>query len=473
MTAIPLQRIEGKYEILEKLGEGGMGTVYKVRHRLLEEIRVIKVMRPQLNQQEDLKARFFREARVAIQLRHPSIAQLYDFSLDEDDIAFIVMEFIEGVTLESLLRQQGALPLGLALEIAQQTLKALHYLHGKGFVHRDISPDNLMLTAGPDDEPLVKLIDLGIAKTLGGAADAGYLTQTGTFLGKVRYAPPEQFGEAGAAAMEARGDLYSFGVVFYELLTDRYPIRGRDPSSLIAGHLFWPPLDFAESDPDGRVPETLRLLALQALAKKPEERFATAQEMALALAPFRTRADLGGLDLAALLRPPTPTGTVPIRVLPGSTQDRLDLQFGLRTTPSQPRVADLTRSREIAATVRQVEEKIARGDHKGAELMLYDAEADFGSLPELTALHDRLAEERLREMAARYEAAFAAHLDAVRRAIGEGDLDAAEIALAPAEALFAGRVESRLLRAEIASERRRYKREEEARRTAATRKPPG
>jgi serine/threonine-protein kinase len=452
VTAIPLRRIEGKYEILEKLGEGGMGTVYKVRHRLLDEIRVIKVMRPQLDQEEDLKARFYREARVAIQLRHPSIAQLYDFSLDEDDIAFIVMEFIEGITLEKLLQHQGPLPLGLVLEIAQQTLKALHYLHTKGFVHRDISPDNLILTTGPDDEPLVKLIDLGIAKTLGGAAGGGYLTQAGTFLGKVRYAPPEQFGEAGASAMDARGDLYAFGIVLYELLTGRYPIRGRDPSSLIAGHLFWPPLDFAESDPAGRISAPLRALVLQALAKKPEERFATAQEMTRALAAFRNPTDLGGLDLPALLRPPVPSEAEPtqIPVPPGSTQDRLDLQFGLRTTPSPSRVVEITRaflsspahvavpdlkpaagpSQEVAALIRRVEEKIAGGDYKGAELMLYEAEVDFGSRAELTALHERLAAERRREMAAKAEARrraeqIAAAVAEVEARLAQGQVDRA------------------------------------------------
>ena len=129
MTAIPLRRIEGEDEILGKLGEGGMGAIYKVRHRLLDEIRVIKTMRPQLLQDEELKARFFREARAAIKLRHPCIAHLYDFSLDDDDIAYIVMEHIEGITLESLLRQ-GVPPLGLALEIGLQDEAAHQGVHG-------------------------------------------------------------------------------------------------------------------------------------------------------------------------------------------------------------------------------------------------------------------------------------------------------------------------------------------------------
>ena len=161
MSAIPLRRIEGKYEILEKLGEGGMGAVYKVRHRLLDDVRVIKMMRPQLVADEEFKARFQREARVAIQLRHPNIAHLIDFTIDEEDgTAFIVMEFIDGMTLEEVLRHSGPPPLGLAVEIGQQALRALACLHEKGFVHRDISPDNLMLTedvgrpaAGQADRP--------------------------------------------------------------------------------------------------------------------------------------------------------------------------------------------------------------------------------------------------------------------------------------------------------------------------------
>ena len=243
-------------------------------------------MRQQLVEDEELKARFLREARLAIKLRHPNIAQLYDFTVDDDGTAFIVMEFIDGMTLEDVLAFHGPPPLGLALEIAQQSLRALGYLHLKGLIHRDISPDNLMLTADTDGQPLVKLIDLGIAKIQGTGGES-HLTQTGTFLGKIRYAPPEQFGADGASMVDSRGDLYSFGVVLYELLTARFPIQGNDPSSLIAGHLFRPPLDFAETDPAGRLSADLRAVVLKALAKSPDERFATAAELARALGAFR------------------------------------------------------------------------------------------------------------------------------------------------------------------------------------------
>lgn len=337
MAAIPNRRIEGKYEILQKIREGGMGAIYKVRHRLLDEVRVIKMMRPQLDADAEFKARFIREARVAIKLRHPNVAHLYDFTMGDDDVAFIVMEFIDGRTLEELLKAVGPPPLGLALEIAQQSLRALGYLHGKGFVHRDISPDNLMLTEDPDGNPQIKLIDLGIAKVVGGA-DA-HLTKTGTFLGKLRYASPEQFSAAGVPSADARGDLYSFGVVLYELLTGVHPILGSDPSSIIAGHLFRPPLPFDQTDPDGRLPPALRAAVMRALAKSPDERYATARELAQELAACRQPGDLLQGDWRQVLEQSATaaaaaTAAQEAAARPSSTQLRLDEHFGPTTTPT-------------------------------------------------------------------------------------------------------------------------------------------
>jgi serine/threonine protein kinase len=331
VSANPQRRIEGKYEILQKIREGGMGAIYKVRHRLLDEVRVVKLMRPQLVEDPEFKARFIREARVAIKLRHPNVAHLYDFTLGDDDTAFIVMEFIDGKTLEDLLKT-GPPTLPLALEIAQQSLRALAYLHGKGFVHRDISPDNLMLAEDADGNPQVKLIDLGIAKVLDG--QDSQLTRTGTFLGKLRYASPEQFGAAGTTAVDARADLYSFGLVLYELLTGVYPISGSDASSLIAGHLFRPPLSFAETDRQERLPPALREVVLKALAKSPDQRFASARELASELAAFRQAGDLRPEDWKSLLAADLDaTANLPAARTSG-TQHRLDAHFGPTTTPA-------------------------------------------------------------------------------------------------------------------------------------------
>ena len=323
------EHIEGKYEILEKLREGGMGAIYKVRHRLLDELRVVKVIRANF-ESPDAGDRFLREARVAIRLRHPNIAQLHDFAIASDGNAYIVMELIDGSTLQEILKLHGPPPIPLSLEIARQAVRALGYLHRQKIVHRDVSPDNLMLTRDADGHPLVKLIDLGIAKAFEGA---GGLTTTGIFLGKPRYASPEQFGGTG---LDARSDLYSFGVVLYELLTGCCPISGNDPASFMAGHLLRPPLPFAESDPDGKLPPALRELLFRTLAKEQAQRIGSAEELLWALTMAQdqfepaTTADLEAV-LAAL---PEVQGETPVR--PGSTQSRLDNEFWMTQTPQPP-----------------------------------------------------------------------------------------------------------------------------------------
>jgi len=296
--------IEGKYKVLAKLSEGGMGAVYKVRHTLLDEIRVVKVILPHLGHTAELSDRFLREARAASRLRHANIAQILDFTVDEQGHELLVMEFIDGLTVKEVLQRTGPPPLGLAIEIARQGLAALGYLHRRGFLHRDISPDNLMLSRDTEGRPLAKLIDLGIAKAI--AADLGRdlddsLTGTGIFLGKPRYASPEQLEDG--APLDARSDLYSFAVVFYELLTARCPITGRSAQELMAAHLLRPPLSFDETDRQGRVPPALREIVLRMLAKKPDDRIATAEELSDALAPFAT--PITAADLAAVLPQPS------------------------------------------------------------------------------------------------------------------------------------------------------------------------
>lgn len=263
--------LEDKYELLTKLAEGGMGDVYTARHRLLDEVRVIKVMRRGLRGKPELADRFLREARVASRLRHANIAQMFDFTAEPGEDAAIVMEHIDGSTLEDI-RALEPPPIALTLEIARQTLEALDYLHSKRFVHRDISPDNIML-ALEAGRPRVRLIDMGIAKAL--EASVPDVTVAGGFVGKVRYCSPEQL--AARTEIDGRSDLYSFGVVLYELLTGLCPIRGETAPTLIAGHLFRPPMAFEESDPQGRVPPKVRWLVLTALAKEPRQRMADAR----------------------------------------------------------------------------------------------------------------------------------------------------------------------------------------------------
>jgi serine/threonine protein kinase len=325
----PETLLEGKYEILKKLREGGMGTIYCVRHRLLDEIRAIKVMRAHVIADADLKSRFVEEAKTATRLKHPNICTIHDFALGDDGMAYLVMEFIDGVNLADLLRSEGPPHPSLTLEIAHQALLALAYLHRKGVVHRDVAPDNLMLTHDAEDRTLIKLIDLGIAKTDRGASE----TAAGVFLGKLKYASPEQFGTlAPGERLDGRSDLYGLGVVLYELLTGVRPFVGETPAELLRSHLFNPPLPFSESDPQGKVPQELRTVILKAIERKREDRYATAEDFdrdILALkdrfSPAREQEDTRAMLARIPTPPPMSDGVTP------SAQNRLDRQFASAT----------------------------------------------------------------------------------------------------------------------------------------------
>ena len=347
--ATPLERLEGKYEILDKIREGGMGSVYKVRHRLLDEVRVVKVMRPHLADDEILKARFLREAKIAIKLRHPNLAQIYDFTMDENGYAYLVMEFIDGLNLQEMVKILGRPPLGLVLEVAVQSLGALGYLHRKRIIHRDVSPDNLLVARDDERALQVKLIDLGIAKVHHEGEES--LTSAGTFLGKVRYSSPEHFKSHEGTDVSGVSDLYSFGVVLYELVTGVYPIHGSSVASLISGHLMHPPLDFSESDPDGAVPHELRAIVLKALEKNPDDRYPSARAMSEALAPFRAENPVEEGHLRAIFEIPALTTRKIKTMKPGSTQSRMDRSFGISTTPAPSDIADVDDEIETSGTV--------------------------------------------------------------------------------------------------------------------------
>lgn len=360
--ATPLARLEGKYEILDKIREGGMGAVYKVRHRLLEEVRVVKVMRPHLAGDEILRARFLREAKVAIKLRHPNLAQIYDFTMDDSGYAYLVMEFIDGLNLQDVIKVFERPGLDLVLEISRQSLEALGYLHRKRIIHRDVSPDNLLVTRDDEGALQVKLIDLGIAKVRGGDEN---LTSAGTFVGKVRYSSPEHFQTKGGSEVSAASDLYSFGVVLYEMLTGAYPIKGESVASLISGHLVHPPLDFETSDPDGRVPGALRAVVLKALAKAPENRHSSAAAFSKALQPWLEKHPLDEAALQTIFDLPTITTHKIRTVKPGSTQSRMDRTFGLSMTPPPGEISDSEDELETPGTMET--ETPAEARPKGAE----------------------------------------------------------------------------------------------------------
>jgi serine/threonine protein kinase len=276
--------IEGKYEVIAKIREGGMGAIYKVRHRLLNELRVIKVMRPEVAENPEQRKRFLREAQTATRLKHENVVAFYDFFLDDEGTAYMVMEYIEGINLRDMVRQCGPLPVSLVRYLAGQCLSALSYLHRKGIVHRDVAPDNIMMMQEEDGTLHAKLIDLGIAK-LQRAEEQEQLTAADEFIGKLRYSSPEQLTKrASSAQIDGRSDLFSFGVVAYESLTGICPYGGGSLQDILQHRLHKPPFGFTETDPKGRVGPMLRTAILRALEKNPGDRYQSADEFASALA---------------------------------------------------------------------------------------------------------------------------------------------------------------------------------------------
>ncbi|MFN2387911.1 MAG: protein kinase [Thermoanaerobaculia bacterium] len=282
---VPGQTLDGKYEILDKIAEGGMGEVYRARHVHLDEIRIIKVTKPGALGEDAESRRFQQEARLATLVRHPNVAALYDFSRLPDGSYYMVWEFIDGVTLEDWLLQNGALPTGEALLVARQVLSGLAQIHAQGIVHRDLSPDNIMLRRTPEGT-IAKIIDLGIAKRM--APETLGMTGTGMFVGKLKYCSPEQAGSlAPGESVDARSDLYSFGVVLYEMLSGKPPFEAQTPEAYLGKHLhapappLAPPLDASRLP--GSVGPELAAIVRRALEKRRERRFRDAREFLAAL----------------------------------------------------------------------------------------------------------------------------------------------------------------------------------------------
>lgn len=281
--------IDGKYQILERLGLGGMGEIFKVRHIHLNEQRVIKIMRANIASDEQALQRFLHEARLATMIKHRNLAMLYDFSTLDDGSYYMVWEYIEGTNIQKWIATNGPMPGRLALEVAIQALSGLEALHQMGIIHRDISPENIMLSQDHRGQLLIKVIDFGIAKQLDDGGVGHGLTQTGMFLGKLKYASPEQAGFLKEDEhMDARSDLYSFGVVFYEMLAGRAPFIATNPNAYLLKHATEKPAPIAQLAPGVEVYPKLEAVVQRALEKDRDLRQANAAELIAELEALRT-----------------------------------------------------------------------------------------------------------------------------------------------------------------------------------------
>jgi eukaryotic-like serine/threonine-protein kinase len=258
--------VTDRYRILAPLGAGGMGTVYEALHLASGGVYAMKVLHAGLP--DEVARRFEREARATSLLDHPGVVDVLDFGRLADGRLFLVMELVRGTSLADVL-SSGPLPVGRAVAIAGRILGALAFSHRAGIVHRDLKPDNVMLLEGD----AVKLVDFGIAKLLGPVADelGGDLTRTGVVFGTPAYMAPEQ---ALGRAVDARVDLYSLGVILYELLAGRPPFASDDPLALLRLQCAAPPPPLPPSLPGG-----IERIVLRALAKRAEARYQTAEEM--------------------------------------------------------------------------------------------------------------------------------------------------------------------------------------------------
>jgi serine/threonine-protein kinase len=275
--------LNGRFSIIEAIGIGGMGKVYKAMQAPLDRVVALKVLNPSFPSTKDpgFQQRFLREASLTSKLRHPNTVTVIDYGQTDDGIYYIAMEYLEGRTLAQVLTQSGSLPWSRVIAIVQQVCRSLREAHGTGIVHRDLKPANIMLL-NESDQDLVKVLDFGLVKSIAdGAAEAlsPEITQSGTFLGSPQYMAPEQARNVA----DVRSDIYSLGVVMYQMLQGRPPFIARDHLELIFSHCKEPPPPFNSLRPHIPVPGDIEAVVMRCLEKDPARRYQSMDEMLEAL----------------------------------------------------------------------------------------------------------------------------------------------------------------------------------------------
>jgi serine/threonine-protein kinase len=277
------QVLAGKYRIDDKIDEGGMGCVYRATHVLMEKVVAVKVLHPALAADDKIVARFTREAKAASRISHPHAINVTDFGESEHGTVYLVMEYLRGRTLKDVVRSGGPMTLQRTAEIVRQVAGALDAAHAEGVVHRDLKSDNIMLEEQTGGD-WAKVLDFGIAKIQQTErsvheTDPG-LTAPNLIIGTPQYMSPEQCSQA--SDIDARSDVYSFGVIVFEMLAGHVPFSGDSPTAIMMRHIQEPPPSILEERKD--LPAEVGRVLARALAKRPEERFQSAGELALALA---------------------------------------------------------------------------------------------------------------------------------------------------------------------------------------------
>jgi serine/threonine-protein kinase len=269
--------IAGRYNVLRRLGEGGMGVVYSAMDTRLEKQVAIKVLKEDFAHRQDIVARFTQEAKSAARIKHENVLDVSDYGGTEDGSFFIAMELLVGTDLADVLHKEGAVELHRALSIAIQVTRALGAAHANGIVHRDLKPENVFLVRADDGREVVKIVDFGIAQMKDVTGQSGKkLTQTGMIFGTPEYMSPEQ---AKGLPIDHRVDIYAVGVILYEMAAGRTPFVGDSFMGILTQHLYEPAPAILSLNPNAQITPEYELVIAKALAKNPDERYQSMQEL--------------------------------------------------------------------------------------------------------------------------------------------------------------------------------------------------
>ena len=296
------QTLADKYRIEKLIKTGGMGSVYRGKHVLMDKTVAIKVLRPSLAGDDAVVARFSREAKAASKISHPHAVNVTDFGEAENGIVFLVMEYLDGRTLKEMIGAEGPLSLERAVEIVRQVAGALDVAHSQGVIHRDLKSENIMLVSHNGDE-WAKVLDFGIAKIrLPEGAHDTEITQANLVVGTPQYMSPEQCSQSGA--LDARSDIYSLGIILYEMLAGRVPFTGESATAIMMKQVQDSPPSISSVRSD--LPAGIAAVISRALAKQPIDRFQSAGELSAALSQAATgERAIAPLSAAAITAPQT------------------------------------------------------------------------------------------------------------------------------------------------------------------------
>jgi len=321
--------VNDRYRIVEVIGQGGMGRVYKALQSPLDRVVALKILGAGHDRDPHFYKRFFLEASVTARLTHPNTITLYDYGRTEDGIFFIAMEYLDGRTLSQAMQQDGPLAQERVIHVAQQICRSLREAHALGIIHRDLKPANVILLRQQDDHDFVKVLDFGLVKFFHGDNPDSDITNAGTFMGSPHYIAPEQARNQGP---DQRCDIYSLGVLLYHMLTGKVPFTAPNPVDIILKHLHEAPVPPRELRPELQIDSRLEAILLRCMAKERSERFQSMDELLAALKVARQQ--LTGSTAPSSAPPPaTPEALRPVAL----------------RTPSAPQVSPSTPGEALPA----------------------------------------------------------------------------------------------------------------------------